>query len=166
MIDLTDQPAYQERLTSSRTSAQFLFLSLVFLWLGRRRLRARGRGVLGAAFFVLCGMFLFYVVNYRTLVIRLTPEALHLQFGLFRCTIAMGNIASCRLDDVSLWRIGGAGIHFSPMRGRYRAMFNFLEHDRVVVGLKEKRGPVWDIAFSTRRPEWVLCFIQEHAEFA
>ena len=35
-------------------------------------------------------------------------------------------------------------------------MFNFLEHPRVVVGMKRKRGPVQEIAFTTRHPEEVL----------
>jgi hypothetical protein len=73
----------------------------------------------------------------------------------------MDNIEKCFLDDTSLWRIGGAGIHFSWFHGRYRAMFNFIEHPRVVFALKKKRGPVRDVAFSTRRPNEVLRFIQE-----
>lgn len=76
----------------------------------------------------------------------------------------MDNIDYCFLDETSLWRIGGAGIHFSPIGGRYRAMLNFLEHPRVVVALKQKRGPVRDISFSTRHPEQALSFIQGHME--
>ena len=68
---------------------------------------------------------------------------------------------TCYLDGTSLWRIGGAGIHFSSFERRYRAMFNFLEYPRVVVALKEKRGPVRDIAFSTQHPEEIMSLIQE-----
>jgi len=32
----------------------------------------------------------------------------------------------------------------------------FLERPRVVLALKERRGSVWDIAFSTRQPEEVV----------
>jgi hypothetical protein len=39
-------------------------------------------------------------------------------------------------------------------------MFNFLEYPRVVVALKEKQGPVRDVAFSTRHPDQVIEFIQ------
>jgi hypothetical protein len=91
----------------------------------------------------------------------LTGESLQLRFGVFRWVVPLDNVEACCPDDVSLWRIGGAGIHFSPMRGRYRAMFNFLEHPRVVVNLKVKKGPVGAIAFSTRRPHEVIRLIRE-----
>jgi hypothetical protein len=58
-------------------------------------------------------------------------------------------------------RRGGAGIHFSIIGGRYRAMLNFLEHPRIVIELKEKRGPVRDLAFSTERPNEMLRIIEE-----
>jgi hypothetical protein len=47
------------------------------------------------------------------------------------------------------------------IRERYRASFNFLEHPRVVIALRRRRGPVQDISFSTRRPDDVLRLIQE-----
>jgi hypothetical protein len=100
-------------------------------------------------------LFLFYSLNYHVLVIRMTAESLTLRFGVFRWTVPLENIASWSRDRTSLWRIGGAGIHFTWLGGRYRAMFNFLEHPRLVVSLKVRRGPVRDIAFSTRRPELV-----------
>jgi hypothetical protein len=40
-------------------------------------------------------------------------------------------------------------------------MFNFLEHPRVVIALKQKKGPVRDIAFSTRHLEEVMQLIRE-----
>jgi hypothetical protein len=70
------------------------------------------------------------------------------------------NIEVCFPDTTSLWRIGGAGIHFTPLHGRYRAMFNFLAHPRLVVALKVKQGWVRDVAFSTRHPDEVLRLIQ------
>jgi len=86
----------------------------------------------------------------------MNEDELSLKFGLFTWQIPLDNIETCFIDETSLWRIGGAGIHFSPMGGRYRAMFNFLEHPRVVVCLKEKKGPVRDIAFSTTHPDKVM----------
>jgi hypothetical protein len=57
--------------------------------------------------------------------------------------------------------MGGAGIHFISVRGRYRVSFNFLEHPRVVIALKKKRGLVRDVSFSTRHPDEVLQLIRE-----
>ena len=39
---------------------------------------------------------------------------------------------------------------------RYRVSFNFLEYARVRISLKEKRGLVRDVSFSTRDPEGVM----------
>lgn len=156
-------PVYTEQLSSKRTEALFLLLAFLFLTLASRRAAAAGRGRLVTLLSTLSLLFLFYALNYRVLLIRLAPEELQLRFGLFRWTIPMGNVESCHQDETSLWRIGGAGIHFSWFGGRYRAMFNFIEYPRVVVALKEKRGPVRDVAFSTQQPELVMALLQELA---
>jgi hypothetical protein len=107
---------------------------------------------------------LFYVLNYRTLNIRLTDKSLKLTFGIFSWTVPLDNIKACGLDEIpALMRLGGAGIHFMSIRGRYRASFNFLEYPRVVVALKRKAGPVRDISFTTRRPDEVLRLLEEAA---
>lgn len=158
MIDRHD---YNEKISSRKTETLFLVLTLFFLALAIWRMSAMSLDILAAIFLVLFVFFLFYTLNYRTLIIQLTPEVLKLRFGLFTWTIAADNIERCFLDNTSLQRIGGAGIHFTSIHGRYRAMFNFLEYPRVVVMLREKKGPVRDVAFSTQRPDEVLRFIQE-----
>ncbi len=152
-----------EKLTSNRTEALLLALMLLFLILSIWRGIVAGWGFWSAVFAFLFFFFLFYVLNYRTLHIRLTAETLTLKFGLFTWTIPLDNIENCRLDTVSLWRIGGAGIHFSSFDRRYRAIFNFLEYPRVVIGLKKKIGPVRDISFSTRQPDRIMVLIQNAA---
>ncbi|MEJ5309121.1 MAG: hypothetical protein WHX52_05075 [Anaerolineae bacterium] len=152
---------YNEKVSSGRTTVLFIALTLLFLALLAWRVNAFGSDILAIVFLVFCGFFAFYTLNYRTLNVQLSAAYLSLKFGVFTWKIPLAHIESCALDDVSLWRIGGAGIHFSFIRGRYRAMFNFLEHPRVVVMLKTKKGPVKDIAFSTRQPERVLQLIQE-----
>jgi Ca2+/Na+ antiporter len=143
---------YQEKLSSNRTEALFLALAVLFLLLFAWRFQTSCAGVLSAIFLFFFVLFLFYSINYRTLIIDLTPERLKLKFGIFSWTVPLENIESCHLDDVSLVRIGGAGIHFTFIRGRYRVMFNFLEYPRLVLRLKQKRGQVKDVVFSTRRP--------------
>lgn len=152
---------YEERISSKRTEALFLSLATLFLtlWLLRKKTRVTGR--VTAIFFILFAFFVFYALNYRRLRIRLTAHDLELRFGIFSWTIPMDDIEGCHADETSLWRIGGAGIHLSWFDGRYRAMFNFLEYPRVVVALKEKRGPVRDVAFSTRHPQQVMKRIHE-----
>lgn len=146
-------PEYSERISSDRTEALFLLLTLLSLLLTIWRLYTASFDTLAMIFLFLCVFFMFYSLNYRTLNIRLSADHLELKFGLFTWVVALDNVEDCFLDDTSLWRIGGAGIHFSPIHGRYRAMFNFLEYPRVVIALKRKLGLVRDIAFSTQRPD-------------
>lgn len=154
---MSTETNFEERLSSPRTTALFAGLSLLFLALGGWRITARGFDGWSITLLVLFGVFLFYVFNYRTLVIRLTPEALRLTFGLFSWAIPRDTIAACRFDDSPPFlKFGGAGIHFLTVHGRYRASFNFLEYPRLVVELRAKRGPVSEVAFSTRRPEEIL----------
>ncbi len=160
---MSPQREYVERLSSRRTESLFVGLTLLFALLFAAR--ARGGGLDGWSVVLLGALafFLFYSLNYRSLKIRLTAGAMQLKFGLFTWVIPLSNIEACRLDETSLWRIGGAGIHFTPLGGRYRAMFNFLEYPRVVIALRVRKGPVRDIAFSTRRPDEVMRWIRAGA---
>ncbi|MEW5870362.1 MAG: hypothetical protein AB1894_13895 [Chloroflexota bacterium] len=153
---------YSETLTSNRTEALFLALMLFFLLLSIGQAAAGSLGVL-AIFFCLFIVFLFYVVNYRTLAIRLTAEALKLKFGVFTWTVPLDNVQDCQPDEdlPALVKYGGAGIHFMLFRQRYRASVNFLEYPRVVIAFKRKAGPVQDISFSTRQPDDLLRLIRE-----
>ncbi|MGD1992459.1 MAG: hypothetical protein PVI59_04620 [Anaerolineae bacterium] len=157
-----DDLIYEEKVSSKWTEALFIALSLLFLLLFVWRVVAFGLDVLAVVLLCLFGCFLFYSVNYRTLVIRLTAEELKLRFGIFTWTVLLDNVDACRLDDIPVFmRMGGAGIHFMLIRRRYRASFNFLEHPRVVIALKRNIGPIRDISFSTRRPDDVLRLIRE-----
>ena len=159
---MTDDLIYHERVSSNRTEALFLALTLLFFLLFIGRATVGHLDVLAAIFFGLFGLFLFYSVNYRTLLIRLAAESLNLTFGIFTWKVPLDNVEECRLDDIPmLMRMGGAGIHFMSIRKRYRASFNFLEHPRVVIAFKRKEGLVRDISFSTHRPDDVLRLIQE-----
>ena len=157
---MNSQTLYEERLSSGRTETLFIMLTLVplavFAW------RVPSAGLDGWSIFLLAvsAFFLLYSLNYRTLVIRVCEDVLRLRFGLFEWQIALQNIEFCSPDAVSLRRIGGAGIHFTLVDRRYRAMFNFLEYPRLVVGLKVKKGPVHDVVFSTRRPAELMALLQ------
>ena len=147
---------YRDRLTSRRTS--LLFIALLALFTGLLSLRLARHGMDGWAWFFFAGaaFFLFYTLNFNVLELSIDEPRLDLRFGIFRWGVALEQVAAVYMDPSSLWRIGGAGIHFSFFGGMYRAMFNFLEYPRVVLRLKYRRGPVQEIAFSTREPHAVL----------
>ncbi len=161
---MTNNPIYEESVSSNKTEALFLVFTVLFLILLIWRVNAGGPSILSAAFFLLFTFFFFYSVNYRKLIIRLTSESLKLRFGIFTWTIPLDNVGECRLDDIPvLMRFGGAGIHFMYIRKRYRASFNFLEHPRVVIAFRKKVGIVRDISFSTRRPNELIRLLQNAA---
>lgn len=159
---MTGDLIYKERVTSNRTQAFFLLLTSLFAVLFKMRVKTRNRDPLASVFLLFFSFFLFYSINYRSLMIHITSEILKLKFGIFTWKVPLDNIEGCRFDDLPrLMRMGGAGIHFMNIRNRYRASFNFLEHPRVVVALRKKVGQVQDISFSTRRPDTVIRLINE-----
>lgn len=148
---------YNEKLSSRRTGLLFITLTILFFLLFVWRVNVCGWDGFAIFFLVLSCFFLFYVVNFRTLVIQITSDVLKLSFGIFSWTVPLDNIESCSLDEIPLFmKYGGAGVHFMMIRKRYRASFNFLEYPRVVIAFKNKVGPVQDISFSTRKPEEVI----------
>lgn len=158
---MKDDNIYHEKISSRRTEAVFVALTTLFLLLLVWRVKTAGWEFLSILFLIFFGIFLFYSLNYRTLIIRLTPDSLKLTFGIFTWTMPMEGIGSCRLDNPPpVKKYGGAGIHFIFVDGRYRASFNFLEYPRVVIALR-KKGRVRDISFSTRRPDEVLRLLRE-----
>jgi len=155
--------AYEERVSSRRTEAIFIGLSVLFLLLFAVRVTTGGLGLLAGFFLLACSLFTFYALNYRVLVIRETLDALELEFGLLRWVVPWRSIEDWDLDDVSLWRIAGAGVHFTFIRGHYRVFLNFLEHARVVLNVTPRRGIVRAVAFSTSRPADVLALVAARA---
>ena len=158
---INNEVLYYEKISSKRTEWLFLGLTTLFLLLFVWRVTVSGWNGLAVVFIVFSCFFLFYIVNYRKLIIRITADSLKLSFGVFSWTVPLNNIESCALDEIpALMKYGGAGIHFMFIEKRYRASFNFLEYPRVVIAFKRKVGPVRDISFSTRQPMEVLWIIQ------
>jgi hypothetical protein len=161
---MTNDHSYLENLSSRKAETLFVALTILFFipfaWLASVHLF----GGWSIFFFCLFAFFLFYSLNYRILSVFLDKSNLQLKFGIFKWIVPLQNIEACSLDTISLQRIGGAGIHFTPIDGRYRAMFNFLEYPRVSIKLKIKKGLVRDIAFSTKQPEEVIRLIEEYGK--
>jgi hypothetical protein len=155
-----DGDIYREKLSSARTEALFILLTLIFLGLFDWHWSTVGWNGWTTTFLCISALFLFYVINYRVLKIQLTTETLQLNFGIFTWEIAITDIESCYRDEDTILRFGGAGIHFMWIKGNYRAFFNFLEYPRMVVTFRKKKGPVQEIAFSTKQPEQVMEIIQ------
>ena len=158
---MTDE-LYFEELGSTKTSLLFQGLMILFLGLFAWRVEAVGFRIGPVIFLFLAILFTFYVLNYRTLKIRIDAEMIHLMFGLVRWRTRLDNVAMCGLDDSSiLIKYGGAGVHFAFTNGKYRAFYNFLDGPRVLVSFRQKQGWVQELVFSTRNPDQVLDIIRE-----
>lgn len=153
---------YEEIVSSNRTRALFIGLTILFLLLLIWRAFSVDLDTLAIVFFCFFVLFLFYSINYQTLIIHLTKDQFKLTFGVFHWTVGMENIEECDLDELPLlMRYGGAGIQFMMIHKRYRASFNFLEYPRVVIRFKKSAGLVRDLSFSTRHPYEIMRLIQE-----
>lgn len=95
----TNNLIYQEKFTSNKTEALFIALAtiflLLFIWHASSSLDA-----LAVVFICLFGLFLFYSLNFRTLLIRLNSQSLKLTFGIFTWTVPLNNIADCQFDSI------------------------------------------------------------------
>jgi hypothetical protein len=152
---------YKERISSNKTEALFLLLTVLFFLLLDWRRNAVGMDWLAVVFIGFFVLFFFYSLNYRTLVIHLTSDSLKLKFGIFLWTVPVDNIQKCSLDELPvIMKYGGAGMYFMTIQKRYRVSFNFLEYPRVVIAFKNNVGPVRDISFSTRRPDEIIQLIK------
>ena len=95
---MADDLIYEERVSSKATEALFLALAALFVLLLIWRFSAVRLDALAVVFVCLSVSFLFYAVNYQTLVIRLTTERLTLRFGLFTWRVPLDNVDACRLE--------------------------------------------------------------------
>lgn len=154
-------PLYQEKLSSRRTTGLFLSLTAIFLAFLAWRWNVRGLDGWGVAFLCFAVIFAFYTLNYRTLHISISVQALQLRFGLFTWTIPLEKIAAIQPDNPPPFkRYGGAGIHWFLVDGLYRASWNFLEYPRILVNFYQPAGPVKGLSFSTQKPEEVIRIVQ------
>lgn len=154
---------YEEKLSSPKTQLLFVILSIIFGFLTAWHAKGISFDGLAIITLVLAVFFLFYIFNYKTLIIRITNKKLKLKFGIFSWTVPFANIESCELDNnlPLLMKYGGAGIHFMMAHGRYRVSFNFLEYDRVTIRMKQKKGWVQDVSFSTEHPMEIINILQK-----
>jgi hypothetical protein len=152
---------YKEEVSSNKTNLLFLFLMFFFIFLLFVRVSTVGFRGWSIFWFVLTLFFFFYGLNYRTLRIFISEDALHLRFGLVRWKTSLENIQSIQMDDSPFWiKYGGAGVHFAYVNKRYRAFYNFLEFPRVLITFHQKQGPVQELTFTTQAPEKIIQLIQ------
>lgn len=154
---MSNEFIYDEVVTSDKTSTLFTLLTglcfSLFVW----SIYTTNGTFIIALFAGLFIFFLFYTLNYRKLEITLTTRSLTLKFGIIKWKITLKDITACELGKLPLiLRLGGAGIHFMFVNGKYLASFNFLEHPRILIAFKDQSRLVKGLYFSTQEPEILL----------
>ena len=163
--DAGSELLYREELTSPLTTVFFAALALLFAALASWRWRAAGSQTLTWFLVILSLYFLFYTLNFRVLIIAITPQFIRLKFGFIVWQTPLADMERVYQDQLDFFRYyGGAGLHFMVVRGRYRASFNFLEHPRVALALRRPAGPVREISFSTRQPDEIIEYVTRFAD--
>jgi len=84
---------------SPKTSFLFFILAAIFFALFAWRVSAVNFRLIPILYLLVGLFFFFYVLNYRTLIITITEEAIFLKFGLIRWRTLLENIQTCELDD-------------------------------------------------------------------
>lgn len=158
-MSLSSDHLYEEQISSKITTGVFITFTTLFMIIFSCQFLGSGYFVLTLISFSLFLFFLFYSLNYRSLTILITSSSVEIKFGIFSRIACWESIEDCHIDGVSMWRIGGAGIHFTRIRGKWRAMYNFLEYPRIVLTLK--KGRIREVIFSTRNPERVLTIVNQ-----
>ena len=91
---------YSERIASPMTEGLFIALALLFglglMW----RVNVQGMDWLAGVFVFFSCFFVFYALNYRVLLIKVTPITLILTFGLFHWTVPLINIENIQEDEL------------------------------------------------------------------
>ena len=163
--DAGSELLYREELTSPLTTVFFAALALLFAALASWRWRAAGSQTLTWFLVILSLYFLFYTLNFRVLIIAITPQFIRLKFGFIAWQTPLADLERVYRDKLDFFRYyGAAGLHFMVVRGRYRASFNFLEYPRVALALRRPAGPLREISFSTRQPDEIIKYATRFAD--
>ena len=147
---------YEEKLFSKWSTIIFTIFTVLFLFLTVYQIFIGPLGgnpaptwVLGL-FFVL---FLFLIVNFSIMTLRLTPEFLSASFGVLKYTVSWENVENCTREEAPLW-IFGWGVRFEKSRGKRRLSYTVPQTPQLVFSLKDKNFR--EFIISTKNPEKVL----------
>ena len=92
---------YEEIVSSPRTTTLFVLLTGLFVSLFACRITRTGTGLLTIIFFGLGAFFLFYLLNYRTLVRSHHSQSFEAWVRRLLLTVPFDSIDGCRRDDTA-----------------------------------------------------------------
>ena len=96
----------------------------------------------------------------RKMNIGITPQAVHIYFGIFGRTIPYESIDSIHADSGSSIKYGGWGVRVIRDKKGWVLAYNTFGRSRVVLGLR--RGRFGRFVFSTRNPDEVISIVERY----
>ncbi len=153
---------YTEKIFSKGMTAMLAFITAVFLFSSYYQLFVEPIGKKPAPdwlFPIMFSLFLGITINFRWLIITITPESVSVGFGIFTKKILYENIDGCNLDDRSNIRYGGLGIRTAKVEGKWVLVYNVIRCPKVVLSLK--MGRFKEFVFSTKNPEEIIKIVKQ-----
>ena len=96
----------------------------------------------------------------RKMNIGITPQAVHIYFGIFSRTIPFESIESIHADSGPGIKYGGWGVRVFRDKKGWVLAYNAFGRSRVVLGLR--RGRYGRFVFSTRNPDEIISIVERH----
>ena len=108
---------------------------------------------------VFTAMVTLSVLQFRRIVVSITPDSVTVSFGLFSYRIPYRRIISAFVDEKPGIVYGGWGLRIARARGRHALVYSVLNVPRVVI---EQNGSRYGyFLFSTKNPEEVIRLIRQ-----
>jgi hypothetical protein len=96
----------------------------------------------------------------RKMTIGITPQAIHIYFGLFSRAIPFESIVNATPDSGPGIKYGGWGVRVFRDKKGWVLAYNTFSRPRVVLELN--RGRFGQFVFSTRNPEEVISIVERY----
>ena len=96
----------------------------------------------------------------RKMTIGITPQAVHIYFGIFSRTIPYESIDSIHADSGPAIKYGGWGVRVFRDKKGWVLAYNTFGRPRVVLGLR--RGRYGRFVFSTRNPDEIISIVERY----
>ena len=110
--------------------------------------------------FALFAGIIALLFSIRKMTIGITPQAVHIYFGIFSRTIPFESIESIHADSGSGIKYGGWGVRVFRDKKGWVLAYNTFSRPRVVLGLR--RGRFGRFVFSTRNPDEIISIVERY----
>ncbi len=153
----TDTIIYEESIFAKWLTSILALVTIVFFLMLLYQILAKstsGQFTYPWFLFLMFLLFLGFTINFRKLVIKMKPDEISVNYGIFKRIIKWENIKKCYVDEDSSLGYGGWGIRIGSGKEGLRLVYNLIGRPRIVLSLK--KGKFREFVFSTAHPQKVI----------